>query len=103
MKIESFKDLRKLIKLCRETGVDAIEVDNIKFNLGAPPREKADTKPFVIDDPLAHAKIQVPDLPAVNPITGMSPEVKAQIEKIVTDELTEEELLNWSVREEHPQ
>lgn len=108
MKIASFKDLRKLIKLCRETGVDAIEVDGVKFNMGAPPRKEA--KPFEVEDPLAHAKIQVPDFPTINVATmstsgapGMSQEARAEIDKIVTDELTEEELLNWSVREEHTQ
>lgn len=40
MTISSLKDLQKLIALCRKTGVDAIEVDNIKMNLGPDPIKK---------------------------------------------------------------
>lgn len=38
MKIENLKQLQKLIQLCRKTGVEAIEVDNIKMNLGPVPK-----------------------------------------------------------------
>lgn len=37
MNISSLKDLEKLIKLCRQTGIEAIEVDGIKINLGPTP------------------------------------------------------------------
>ncbi len=37
MKIDNLKDLQRLIQLCRKLGVDAIEVDNVKMNLGSKP------------------------------------------------------------------
>lgn len=35
--INNIKDLKQLIKLCREQGIDAIEVGEIKVSLGAVP------------------------------------------------------------------
>lgn len=37
MKIQDLKDLKALIKLCRQTGVEAIELDGVKMNLGPTP------------------------------------------------------------------
>lgn len=37
MKIDNLKDLKKLIQLCRTTGIEAIEVDGLKMNLGPTP------------------------------------------------------------------
>jgi len=37
MTITSLKDLKKLIALCRRTGVQSIRVDNIEFHLGEEP------------------------------------------------------------------
>lgn len=37
MKVNDIKDLKKLIDLCRRTGVEAIEVDGVKMNLGTSP------------------------------------------------------------------
>jgi len=42
MKLETIKDLEKVIKLCRKLGVDAIKVDGVEFALGREPvRAKA--------------------------------------------------------------
>lgn len=37
MKIDTIKDLKKVIQLCRETGVDIIKVDGIELVLGSSP------------------------------------------------------------------
>lgn len=37
MKVENLKDLKALIKLCRQMGVDNIEVDGVKLALGTEP------------------------------------------------------------------
>lgn len=34
MVISNIKELSKLIDLCRKKGIDALEIDNIKFKLG---------------------------------------------------------------------
>lgn len=60
MTINSLKELKALIKLCRASGIDAIEVDNIKFQLRDKPQklnsEKQDgvveSKPFTEEDML---------------------------------------------------
>lgn len=39
MKIDGVNDLRKLIKLCREQGIDSIKVDNIEIKLGDKPQK----------------------------------------------------------------
>jgi hypothetical protein len=38
MTISSFKDLEKLIRLCRKTGVESITVDGVTFKLGDEPQ-----------------------------------------------------------------
>lgn len=40
MKIDTLKDLEKTIKLCRRMGVQSIEIDGVKLQLGDAP-EKA--------------------------------------------------------------
>jgi hypothetical protein len=106
MKIESLKDLEYLVKLCRKTGIQSIKVDGVELHLGPEPTKKRKAEPFHIDDPLAHAKIEAPSLKTEvgydATFNGMSVETKAEIEKIVTDELTPEQLMNWSVREDQP-
>ena len=46
MTINTLKELRALIKLCRSSGIEAIEVDNIKFQLKDKP-EKLKTEELV--------------------------------------------------------
>lgn len=37
MKIESLKDLKRLVQLCRKMGIDTIEVSDLKISLGPTP------------------------------------------------------------------
>jgi hypothetical protein len=39
LKIESLKDLKAVIKLCRSTGVDSITVDGVELKLGSEPEK----------------------------------------------------------------
>lgn len=70
MKIDSLKDLEKMIKLCQKNGVEAIEVDGVKISLKEP---VVHTKKHGPMDPLDHAK------------------------DTAANDLTAEELLMWSV------
>lgn len=45
MKIDTLADLRALIKVCRKEGINAIEVDGVKLELGdVPVRQKLKTE-----------------------------------------------------------
>ncbi len=94
MTIESLKDLQKLIALCRKTGVESIKVDGIEFHLGRQPDKASKPQPEVITDPLAHASI-----PMFNGIPAQTANA-GEADKIITDELTEEELMFYSARAE---
>ncbi len=85
MTINNLKDLEKLIKLCRKTGVQAITVDGISLQLGSLP-VKASTSQSFMD-------MQLPTItiPQVNENTPITPP-----EPIKSDAPTEEELLFWS-------
>ena len=90
MTIKDLSDLKKLIKLCRTTGIESIKVDGIEMHLGAAPRRAIKAKPEVLQDPLANASI-----PKFNGYT----EVKVE-EKILTEELSDEQLMFYSARPE---
>lgn len=61
MQVQSLKELRKLIQLCRATGVASIEVDGMKITLGDAPKtaagsfadDKIITEPEYSDEDLA--------------------------------------------------
>lgn len=95
MTVNSLKDLDKLITLCRKRGVQSIKVDGIEFHLGAEPRS---AKRSAI---MAEA---FPDIPTITPYTpggiNESTEIVGIDTNIVTDELTEEQLLYYSARPE---
>jgi len=83
MNISNFKDLEKLIKLCRKTGVEIIEVDGIKMQLShLPVMDKSTHKsrnPVIVDESAFDpGHITVPQMP---------------IDSIDTDELTDEQKL----------
>lgn len=40
MKIDTLKDLKALVQLCRKQGIDSIEVDGVKLELGDAPVSK---------------------------------------------------------------
>lgn len=79
MKIDSLKELKALIKLCRQLGVDAIEVDNVKFGLGPEPvtykQQKGQATSFISNNTDG-----TPDLPNIK----------------TPDALTEEQMLFYS-------
>lgn len=86
MKIENFKDLQKLIKVCQSQGVKAITVDGISLELSDTPvktstykRMKQITEPSETFPPHSvDENIQIPQM------------------DIPTDALSEEELLYYS-------
>lgn len=41
MKIDTIKDLKKVIQLCRETGVDILKIGTLELVLGSKPEPKA--------------------------------------------------------------
>lgn len=90
MTIDSLKTLKQLIKLCRSEGVQSIKVDGIEMHLGAPLQKAYKSQPEVLTDPLANAKVPTPNI--YNEVSEDT--------KIVTDELTDEQLLYYSSRPE---
>ena len=96
MKVESLKDLKKLLKVCQDTGVTGIEVDGIKLNLALKPKANGNAL-----DAFPEASVRVP---SYTPIQAQ----ESQDEAITTfnhgidepDDLSEEELLYYSVKPE---
>ncbi len=88
MDIKNLKDLEKLAKLCRKVGIQTIKVGEIEFHLGVEPykapKEEIDER---VVDPMAGAKI-------ITQYNDPEPDV------IKTNELSEEELQQWSSRHE---
>lgn len=92
MKIDSIKDLERLLKLAQKLGAYQMEVDGIKFVL----------TPQVKNKKLAHSNF-----------SQLAPEASVQVpqfngdfdksDTIETDELSEEQLLMWSTGEAAPQ
>lgn len=91
MTIDNLKELQKLIQLCRKTGVESIKVDNVEFHLGKAPAKAYKPQAEVLTDPLANASVPKPNI--YNEIS--------EVDKIeMPDELTDEQLMNWSSRPE---
>jgi hypothetical protein len=83
MMIKDLKTLEKLVKLCKKQGISGIRVGNVEFNIDQP-------KPLRSVEPIApEANIKVPKFNG-----SLEPDT------IDTDGLTEEQLLNWSVKDE---
>lgn len=97
MKIETKKDLKEIIALCRKLGVQSFKADNVEFHLGDAPVKHRNVDDL-IEDPLAHAKI--PTFQAISQKEVNETGVKAIADKIASDELTEEQLLFYSSRPE---
>ena len=76
MKINDIKDLKKVIQLCRQTGVDIIKVDGVELVLGSAPRQPIKARNSSIE---TFSSAIGPDTPIETP-----------------DELTPEQLLMWS-------
>lgn len=79
MKIESLKELQKVIKTCRALGVQSIKIDNVEFHLGDIPSPVI-PKVFRSNE----------TIPTITP-GGITEDVK-----IITDELTPDQLLFYS-------
>lgn len=87
MKIDTLKDLEKIIKLCRKTGVSAMRIDGVEFELGP---EQANIN---IQKPSKRFVEELqPQMPVFTP-GGITAETK-----IPTDGLTDEQLLMWSAQ-----
>jgi hypothetical protein len=99
--IDNLKQLKALISLCRKTGIESIKVDNVELHLGSAPI-KLTVQPESLD-PLASMPVPEPNLydPIAQARAMAAKATKAIQDKIDTpDELTEEQLLNWSSRPE---
>ena len=87
MKIDSLKDLQKLLKVCQDNGVDAIKIDGIEMSIR--PQTKAYKAPRErksVFQPTPDEQIKVP---AFQP-QPEAPDIETP------DELSDEQLLNWS-------
>jgi hypothetical protein len=62
LKIENIKELRAVIKLCRELGVDSIEVDSIKLQLGSKPIKATSTRQSPVYRPTTDGTMDVPEI-----------------------------------------
>lgn len=84
--LKTLKDLEKAIKLCRKLGIHAIEIGDVKFELGAMPqtmpaaRRVSQTLPGVEAPGGITEEVLIPTTPAQN-----------------AAQLTEEQLLFYSV------
>jgi len=82
MKIESLKDLEKVIKLCRKNGIETFKIDGIEFKLGSLPVEDRQT---------ASPTYMPGDIGVTYTPGGVTADTK-----IVTEELSDEQMLFWS-------
>lgn len=105
MQIHDLKELRRLIRLCREMNIKGIEVDNIKFELSAIPNKSNKIAEILAPE----ADIKVPTYngisPGSNAGTGSSwgQSVIATVDTpdvIDTEELSDDQLLYYSARPE---
>lgn len=76
MKIDNFKDLEKLVRLMRKTGIDIAKVDGVELVLGSTPQQ-----------PIKRSNSPVETFPGV-----VGPDTPIE----TPDELTPEQLLMWS-------
>lgn len=94
MKIESLKDLQKLLKVCQENGVDAIKVptEHGLMEMSIRPmtqQSKAKRSVASVMQPTPDELLKVP-VPKAFQTTEPAPDIETP------DELTPEQLLNWS-------
>lgn len=88
MKIEDLKTLKQVIKLCRENGVSAVEIDGIKLSIAAQPIKTKTRQLSDYSDDIPEANIKVPQYNGVI------------ADDITTDELTPDQKLFWSSKQE---
>ncbi len=104
MKIESLKDLEKLVKLCRKAGIQTLKADGIEFTLGVEPY-KAPRQRF--EDPMASTQIPTPNImdnDQLDPIQAAKLHAAQQLKQlqdyIETDEISDDQKLFYSARVE---
>lgn len=98
MKIDSLKDLERLIKLLRKTGVYTFELDSMKLELGTDPKPVKQQR--FIEDPMEAIAVPTPNIqdPIAAARASAAEELKKIQDYIQNDDVpTEEDLLNWSV------
>ena len=98
LKINSFKELEQLVKLCRKTGIATFKGADFEFTLG-PEKKKTRTKPEPLQDPIANARVPAPNIFEEKLPTPKN-QVQAVADQIATDGLTDEQLLFYSARQE---
>lgn len=101
MKLDTLKDLKNLIKLCRSTGVNSIKVDGIEIQLGVQPHKSSKAVTFDID-PMSNLKVPQPNI--LDPVAAAKAHAAQELAKIQdyieTDEMTEDQKLFYSTRSE---
>ena len=98
MKINSIKDLQKVLKLCRQTGVTTIEIDGVKLTLG--PQPVSVRAPHIDLDAFPEANIRVPQYSPIQAQDTANSPIDTKID--MPDELSEEQLMFYSARPESP-
>jgi len=97
----SLKDLKNLIKLCRQTGVNTIKINGIELELGPEPHKAAKAERYDVD-PMATLQVPIPNIQ--DPIAAAKAHAAAELAKIQdyieTDEMTEDQKLFYSSRVE---
>lgn len=89
MKIQSFKELTKLLKLCQAHGVVAVEVDGMKLSIL--PKTKAIARQAPIDlTTFVEESIPVPQY------NGVSLPDEVHNDSVKAEELTEQQLMFYS-------
>lgn len=97
MKIDSLKELEKLVRLCRKVGIDAMKVSGFEFHLAPlPAKPRKAPKGTEISDPLEKASIPTPTF-GYDKLPTPQNDTQAVAERIATDGLSAEELLFYSV------
>lgn len=102
MKITDTKQLDQVLKVLRKQGVTHFKAEGLELTLGALPRKSSKS---IMEQMFPEERLQIPAYNGEE-IDKQIAAVKAQAEvenndKIVTpDAPSEDELLNWSVREE---
>lgn len=91
------KELQKLIKLCRQTGVESIKVEGIEMHLGPTPTIITRTRSTLLAPAATQADGGYGTMTGTLPIAHYTTNLPQ--DKIITDELTDEQLMLWSVGE----
>ena len=96
MVIKNVKDLKKVIDLCRKTGVSDIEIAGIKMHIG-PITDYGASRIKTAVETFPEASVRVPAYSPVN----VQETANAVMERIdMPDELSQEQLMFYSAKQE---